>query len=102
MTFREACEYPDGGRVEVGTTLEVRDGKIFRQVDLVARDARANREEESGRGPPDPQVRRAGADATLPDRLLSPQAGNREGGSRMMSSLLSVVRATPASSRSSS
>ena len=35
LTFREACEYPDGIRVWVETTLEVQDGKIVRQVDVV-------------------------------------------------------------------
>ena len=38
LTFREACEYPEGGRVVVETTLEVKDGKIVRQVDVVAKD----------------------------------------------------------------
>jgi hypothetical protein len=52
VTFREACEYSDGGRVVVETTLEVRDAKIVRQVDVVANDARANSQEGSGRGPP--------------------------------------------------
>ena len=52
MTFREACEYSDGGRVVVETTLEVRGGKIVRQVDVVASDARANSQEGSGRRPP--------------------------------------------------
>jgi hypothetical protein len=37
VTFWEACEYPDGSRVWVETTLEVEDGKIVRQVDVVAR-----------------------------------------------------------------
>jgi hypothetical protein len=46
VTFREACEYPDGSRVGVATTLELRDGKIVRQVDVVALEARADREEE--------------------------------------------------------
>jgi hypothetical protein len=41
VTFREACEYADGGRVWVETTLEVRDGKIVRQTDQVAQVARA-------------------------------------------------------------
>jgi hypothetical protein len=41
VTFRETCGYPDGSRVLVETTLEVRDGKIARQVDVVAKDARA-------------------------------------------------------------
>jgi len=52
VTFREACEYSDGGRVVVETTLEVRDGTIIRQVDVVASDARTNSQEGSGRGPP--------------------------------------------------
>jgi hypothetical protein len=52
VTFREACAYSDGGRVVVETTLEVRDGKIIRQVDVVASDARTNSQEGSGRGPP--------------------------------------------------
>jgi hypothetical protein len=52
VTFREACEYSDGGRVWVETTLEVRDGKIVRQVDVVASDPRTNNQDGSGRGPP--------------------------------------------------
>ena len=52
VAFREACEYPDGGRVWVETTLELRNGKIVRQVDVVASDARTNCQEGSGRGPP--------------------------------------------------
>ena len=32
MTFRESCEYPDGGRVLVETRLEMHGGKIVRQV----------------------------------------------------------------------
>ena len=52
VTFREACEYSDGGRVVVETTLEVRDGKIVRQVDMVANAAGTPRQEGSGRGPP--------------------------------------------------
>jgi len=47
VTFREACEYPDGSRVRVETTLEVPDGKIVRQVDVVAKDAQADLKEES-------------------------------------------------------
>jgi len=39
VSFREACEYPDGSRVVVETTLEVLDGKIIRQVDVVALDS---------------------------------------------------------------
>ena len=48
VRFREACEYPDGGRVLVETTLELRDGKIVRQVDVVQSDARASNQEGSG------------------------------------------------------
>ncbi len=49
VTFREACEYPDGSRVVVTTTLALRDGKIVRQVDVVVQDARVEREEEIDR-----------------------------------------------------
>jgi hypothetical protein len=52
VAFREACEYPDGGRVWVETTLELRNGKIVRQVDVVESDSRASSQEGSGRGPP--------------------------------------------------
>lgn len=38
--FREVCEYPDGSRVLVETTLEVHDGKIVRQADVLVKDAR--------------------------------------------------------------
>ena len=43
VTFREACKYPDGGRVLVETTLEVRDGKIIRQEDVVTNDVHVDR-----------------------------------------------------------
>ena len=46
VTFWEACKYPDGSRVWVETTLEVRDGMIVRQVDVVAKDIQAGRQEE--------------------------------------------------------
>jgi hypothetical protein len=52
VTFREACEYADGGRVWVETTLELRDGKIVRQVDVVESTARAGSQEDRGREPP--------------------------------------------------
>jgi len=52
VTIWETCGYPDGARVLVETTLEVRDGKIIRQVDVVASGARANSQQGSGRGPP--------------------------------------------------
>jgi len=51
VTFREACEYPDGGRVVVETTLELGDGKIVRQVDVVARDLNVDGEGEIGPRP---------------------------------------------------
>ena len=38
IAFNEACEYPDGTRVLSATTLEVRDGKIARQVSIEAWD----------------------------------------------------------------
>ena len=52
VTFREACEYPDGDRLWVETTLEMHDGKIVRQVDVVASDAGTTRQEGGGREPP--------------------------------------------------
>ena len=52
VTFREVCEYQDGDRVWVETMLEVHDGKIVRQVDVVAVDAETTSQEGSGRGPP--------------------------------------------------
>ena len=40
--FEEYCEYPDGVRTEVETSLEVREGEISRQVDVVVgRDRRS-------------------------------------------------------------
>ena len=38
VAFNEACEYPDGLKVLTATTLEVRDGKISRQVNVEAWD----------------------------------------------------------------
>jgi hypothetical protein len=82
-TFRERCEYPDGDRVVVETTLELRDDVIVRQVDVVARNAQPDREEETGRGPPGRKIvlrTRPGADAAAPGRLLrSKQATEKEG-----------------------
>ena len=52
VTFRETCDYADGSRMVVETTLEVNDGKIVRQEDVVANDVRVDREEEIGRKPP--------------------------------------------------
>jgi hypothetical protein len=49
VTFREECEYPDGGSVMVETTLEVKGGKVVRQVDVVANGRRADRGEKIGR-----------------------------------------------------
>jgi ketosteroid isomerase-like protein len=34
VAFMEACGYPDGTRVLGATTLELRDGKIFRQTNV--------------------------------------------------------------------
>jgi hypothetical protein len=38
IAFNEACKYPDGTCVLAATTLEVKDGKIFRQVTVEAWD----------------------------------------------------------------
>jgi hypothetical protein len=43
--FVEVCEYPDGTRVAVRTTLEIADGLIRRQTD-VARSARQDERSE--------------------------------------------------------
>jgi hypothetical protein len=53
VRFREACEYRDGSRLVVETTLEVRGGKIVGQVDVVAREASADGEEKFGQTPHD-------------------------------------------------
>jgi hypothetical protein len=38
IAFNEACEYPDGIKVLAAQTLEVREGKIVRQVNVEAWD----------------------------------------------------------------
>jgi hypothetical protein len=38
ISFLEACEYPDGTRVLGSETIELRDGKIVRQVNVEAWD----------------------------------------------------------------
>jgi hypothetical protein len=82
VTFREACEYPDGSRILVETTLELGSGKIVRQVDLVTRVERADNEREIGPKAPTPLTRKqahCGVDASSPDRLLrSKQATEKE------------------------
>jgi acetyl esterase len=42
VRFEESCEYPDGARTVVETRLEIREGEISRQVDVVVgRDGRS-------------------------------------------------------------
>ena len=48
VAFQEACEYPDGSRVWVETTLNIKGAKILRQVDVVTTDPPADRREEIG------------------------------------------------------
>jgi hypothetical protein len=38
VAFNEACEYPDGTKVLAAITLDVRDGKVARQVNVEAWD----------------------------------------------------------------
>jgi ketosteroid isomerase-like protein len=38
LAFNVACEYPDGTRVLASENMQVRDGKITRQVEIVAWD----------------------------------------------------------------
>jgi ketosteroid isomerase-like protein len=38
VAFNEACEYPDGTRVLAAMTLDIRKGKVMRQVNVEAWD----------------------------------------------------------------
>ena len=38
VAFNVACEYPDGTRVLAAQNLDVRDGKIVRQIEVVSWD----------------------------------------------------------------
>lgn len=38
VAFNERCEYPDGIKVLTATTLDLRDGKVVRQVNVEAWD----------------------------------------------------------------
>jgi predicted RNA-binding Zn ribbon-like protein len=58
VTFRETCDYPDGSRIVVETTLEINDGKIVRQVDMVTNDARVDREEGIAENRPTEKLKR--------------------------------------------
>ena len=46
ITFREVCAYPEGSRISVETKLEIAEGRIIRQTDVVQR---AHRDERSQR-----------------------------------------------------
>ncbi len=81
VTFQETCEYPDGGLVWVESTLEVHDGKIFRQVDVVTRYTPADHEGDRTKAthPKTPGGSPSGVDAPPPDILLrSEQATEKE------------------------
>jgi hypothetical protein len=69
VTFREVSEYPDGERVWVETRLQVREGKIVRQADLVANEIQAHRGGEIGRKATHPRIPPA-VRVPPPDRLL--------------------------------
>ena len=58
VRFREACEYPDGSRVLVETTLEVDAGKIVRQVDVVGDPPAEGEKQTLQSPPPKPPIRR--------------------------------------------
>jgi hypothetical protein len=45
ILFEESCEYPDGASTVIETRLEVRDGEISRQVDVVVGRDGPNRRE---------------------------------------------------------
>jgi hypothetical protein len=82
VTFWEDCEYPDGGHVLVETTLEVRDGKIVRQVEVVPRNSQAERDAGAVQRPPTRNTdaeTRPGVESPLRDRLLRcKQASEKE------------------------
>src|SRR5215203_450089 len=81
VTFWEECEYPDGGHVLVETTLEVRDGKIVRQVDVVARNPQAERDVGVGQRPPTRNTdaeTRPGVETPLLSRLLPSNQTNEK------------------------
>ena len=82
VTYWEECEYPDGGRVLVETTLDVHDGKIVRQVDVVATNPQAERDAGVEQRPPTQNTHpetHPGMETPLPDRLLrSEQATEKE------------------------
>jgi SnoaL-like domain len=59
VTFREVCEYPDGSRIVVATTLGLRGGKIISQEDVVANDVPVDREGETIQKAPLPETPRA-------------------------------------------
>ena len=49
ITFSETCEYPDGTRVAVETTLELSsEGEIARQVDVVSQEVEEQAGQEGG------------------------------------------------------
>jgi hypothetical protein len=76
VTFVESCRYRDGGRVVVRTTLDVRDGKVARQTDLVAEGTRADREGVIGFSQPERKTRGRAPEggASRPDRLSASEA----------------------------
>lgn len=82
VTFRETSEYPDGGRVSVETTLDVRKGKIVCQVDVVSAGTQPDLVPELGQSPSTRQTHsrfHPGANAPSPDRILrSEQATEKE------------------------
>ena len=57
VTLRETCEYPDNSRMWVETTLKINDGKIVRQVDVVANRGQADCAGEIGRATREPDQR---------------------------------------------
>ncbi len=50
VEFVEVCGYPDGARISVRTTLELRKGRISRQLDVVERGLEDTNGEVSAEG----------------------------------------------------
>jgi hypothetical protein len=66
ITFREACQYPDGARLWVETTLRIHLGRIVRQVDVVANDPPSDCRAESRQRPPTQTIQRGDRPAVNP------------------------------------
>ena len=77
ITFREACQYPDGARLWVETTLRIHLGKIVRQVDVVTNDAPPDYRAESRQRPPTRAIQKEDRHAVNPPPPERPPRSER-------------------------